>query len=92
MLNYGAIPPVELRKHCKEFALSFVDNQKAQFKRLGVLGDFDNPYLTLRPEFEARQVEVFGEMAKNGYVYKGLKTCVLVSANVTRLALAEDRN
>ena len=85
----GAIPPVELRKHCKEFALSFVDNQKAQFKRLGVLGDFDNPYLTLRPEFEARQVEVFGEMAKNGYVYKGLKPVYWCPECQTALAEAE---
>lgn len=85
----GAIPPVELRKHCKEFALSFVENQKAQFKRLGVLGDFDNPYLTLRPEFEARQVEVFGEMAKNGYVYKGLKPVYWCPECQTALAEAE---
>lgn len=85
----GAISPVELRKHCKEFALSFVDNQKAQFKRLGVLGDFDNPYLTLRPEFEARQVEVFGEMAKNGYVYKGLKPVYWCPECQTALAEAE---
>ena len=56
----GAIPPLELRKHCREFALSYVDSQRQQFKRLGVLGDFDNPYLTLKPEFEARQIEVFG--------------------------------
>ena len=69
----GAIPPIELRKHCKDFALSFVENQKNQFKRLGVLGDFDDPYLTLKPEFEARQVKIFGEMAKKGYIYKGLK-------------------
>ena len=47
------ITPVELRKHCREFALGYVENQKEQFKRLGVLGDYDNPYLTLKPEFEA---------------------------------------
>ena len=69
----GAIPPLELRKHCREFALSYVESQKQQFKRLGVLGDFENPYLTLKPDFEARQIEVFGEMAKKGYIYKGLK-------------------
>ena len=69
----GAISPVELRKHCKEYALSFVEIQKEEFKRLGVLGDFDNPYLTLKPEFEAKQVQVFGKMAKKGYIYKGLK-------------------
>ena len=44
-----------------------------QFKRLGVIGDFEHPYLTLKPEFEARQIEIFGEMAKKGYIYKGMK-------------------
>lgn len=85
----GAIPPVELRKHCKDFALSFVENQKQQFKRLGVLGDFDDPYLTLKPEFEARQVEVFGEMAKKGYIYKGLKPVYWCPECQTALAEAE---
>ena len=69
----GAIPPLELRKHCREFALSYVSSQRDQFMRLGVLGDFKDPYLTLKPEFEARQIEVFGEMAKKGFIYKGLK-------------------
>lgn len=85
----GAIPPVELRKHCKDFALSYVENQKNQFKRLGVLGDFDDPYLTLKPEFEAREVEVFGEFAKKGYVYKGLKPVYWCPECQTALAEAE---
>jgi isoleucyl-tRNA synthetase len=85
----GAIPAVELRKHCKEFAMSYVENQKAQFKRLGVLGDFDDPYLTLKPEFEAKQIEVFGEMAKKGYVYKGLKPVYWCPECQTALAEAE---
>lgn len=85
----GAIPPVELRQHCKDFALSYVENQKNQFKRLGVLGDFDNPYLTLKPEFEAREVEVFGEFAKKGYVYKGLKPVYWCPECQTALAEAE---
>ncbi len=85
----GAIPPVELRKHCKEFALSYVKNQKEQFKRLGVLGDFDDPYLTLKPEFEAKQVQVFGEMAKKGYIYKGLKPVYWCPECQTALAEAE---
>lgn len=85
----GAIPPVELRKHCREFALSFVDTQREQFKRLGVLGDFDDPYLTLKPEFEARQVKVFGEMAKRGYIYKGLKPVYWCPECQTALAEAE---
>lgn len=85
----GAIPAIELRKHCKDFALSFVENQKNQFKRLGVLGDFDDPYLTLKPEFEARQVKVFGEMAKRGYIYKGLKPVYWCPECQTALAEAE---
>lgn len=85
----GAIPPVELRKHCKEFALTHVQNQMAQFKRLGSLGDYDRPYLTLRPEYEARQVEVFGKMAKDGYMYKGLKPVYWCPDCNTALAEAE---
>ena len=65
--------PAELRAICREFALGYVDDQREQFKRLGILGEWDNPYLTLSPEIEARQVEVFGEMALKGYIYKGLK-------------------
>ncbi|MEG1993750.1 MAG: isoleucine--tRNA ligase, partial [Oscillospiraceae bacterium] len=80
---------VDLRRHCKEFALSFVESQKKQFKRLGVLGDFNNPYLTLRPEFDARQVEIFGEMANKGYIYKGLKPVHWCPECNTALAEAE---
>ncbi len=85
----GAIPPLELRKHSREFAMTYVDSQRTQFKRLGVLGDFDDPYLTLKPEFEARQVEVFGEMAKKGYIYKGLKPVYWCPECQTALAEAE---
>ena len=85
----GAIPPLELRKHCREFALSYVDSQREQFMRLGVLGDFDDPYLTLKPEFEARQIEVFGEMAKKGFIYKGLKPVYWCPDCQTALAEAE---
>ena len=80
---------IELRRHCKEFALSYVDGQREQFKRLGVLGDFEHPYLTLKPEFEAEQVKVFGEMAKKGYIYKGLKPVYWCPDCVTALAEAE---
>lgn len=83
------VSPVELRHHCRDFALSYVDHQRTQFKRLGVLGDFDDPYLTLKPEFEARQIELFGEMAKNGYIYKGLKPVYWCPECGTALAEAE---
>ncbi len=85
----GAIPPLELRKHCREFAMSYVDNQRDQFMRLGVLGDFKDPYLTLKPEFEARQIEVFGEMAKKGFIYRGLKPVYWCPDCQTALAEAE---
>ena len=54
----------EFRKMCEEYALKQIDNQRTQFKRIGVRGDWENPYITLKPEFEARQIQVFGEMAK----------------------------
>jgi len=83
------LDPVELRRKCKEFALYHVENQKKQFKRLGTLADYDTPYLTLRPEFEAQQIEIFGEMAKKGYIYKDLKSVYWCPDCVTALAEAE---
>ncbi len=85
----SAIDPVELRKCCREFALSCLDGQKSQFKRLGVWGDFDDPYLTIAPEFEAKQVEVFGKMAEKGLMYKGLKPVYWCPDCNTALAEAE---
>ncbi|MBQ8569661.1 MAG: isoleucine--tRNA ligase [Oscillospiraceae bacterium] len=85
----GAIPPIELRKHCREFAMQYMDSQRKQFKRLGVWGDFDDPYLTLKPEFEAKQIEIFGEMAKKGYIYKGMKPVYWCPECQTALAEAE---
>ena len=85
----GAIEPVELRKHCADYAMKHVRNQMAQFKRLGSLGDYDHPYLTLCPEYEARQVKVFGKMAKDGYMYKGLKPVYWCPDCNTALAEAE---
>lgn len=87
--NASDITPVELRKICKEFALSYVDGQRNQFKRLGVLAEWDNPYLTLKPEFEAAQIEVFGEMANKGSIYKGLKPVYWCPECNTALAEAE---
>ena len=85
----GAIPAVDLRKHCREYAMTQVANQMKGFKRLGSLGDYDYPYLTLRPEYEAKQVEVFGSMVKKGYMYKGLKPVYWCPDCNTALAEAE---
>ena len=79
----------EFRSACHEFAQNFVDIQMAQFKRLGVLGDWENPYLTMTPAFEAREVKVFGEMYKKGYIYKGLKPVYWCPNDETALAEAE---
>ncbi|MDD4239722.1 MAG: isoleucine--tRNA ligase [Desulfotomaculaceae bacterium] len=88
-INRNDIHPVEFRGKCKEFALKYVDIQKEEFKRLGVRGDWDNPYLTLMPNYEARQIGVFGDMAKKGYIYKGLKPVYWCASCETALAEAE---
>ncbi|WP_093988681.1 isoleucine--tRNA ligase [Massiliimalia timonensis] len=85
----ASISKVELRKICKEFATSFIGSMTNQFKRLGVIGDFENPYMTLRPEFEAKQIEVFGAMAKRDFIYKGLKPVYWCPECNTALAEAE---
>lgn len=87
--NRHALDPVTLRQKCRDYALSFVDKQREQFKRLGVLGDWNNPYLTLKPQYEGKQIEVFGEMAKKGYIYKGLKPVYWCTSCETALAEAE---
>ena len=83
------ISALELRRMCKDFAVNFAEEQRRQFERLGVLGEWDNPYLTLKPEYVAKQVEVFGEMANKGYIYKGLKPVYWCSDCQTALAEAE---
>ena len=87
--NSTTISDVELRKICREFALSYLDDQRNQFKRLGCIGEWDNPYVTLIPEFEATQIEVFAEMACKGYIYKGLKPVYWCPECRTALAEAE---
>ena len=79
----------EFRDACHEFAQNFVNIQMDQFKRLGVLGEWDDPYLTMKPEFEAREIRVFGEMYKKGYIYKGLKPVYWCPHDETALAEAE---
>ncbi|WP_195932380.1 isoleucine--tRNA ligase [Turicibacter sanguinis] len=79
----------EFRELCKEYALEQVEGQKTQFKRLGVLGDWDNPYITLQKEYEAQQILVFGKMVKEGLIYKGLKPIYWSPSSETALAEAE---
>ncbi len=79
----------DFRRACHEFAMKFVGIQMDSFKRLGVLGEWDDPYLTMDPKFEAREVRVFGEMFKKGYIYKGLKPVYWCPNDETALAEAE---
>ncbi|WP_251943103.1 isoleucine--tRNA ligase [Staphylococcus sp. Marseille-Q5304] len=79
----------EFREKCKEFALEQVEIQKKDFKRLGVNGEFDNPYITLNPEYEAAQIRLFGEMADKGLIYKGKKPVYWSPSSESSLAEAE---
>ena len=85
----AGVSKLELRRICREFATEHIDVMNQQFQRLGVQGDFDDPYLTLKPEFEARQVEIFGKMAEKGYIYKGMKAVYWCPEDHTALAEAE---
>ena len=80
---------VEYRKLCHDYALSQVDKQRADFKRLGVSGDWEHPYVTLTPDYEAAQIRVFGKMAEKGYIYKGLKPIYWSPSSESSLAEAE---
>ncbi len=88
-LDRGSLSVSAFRDKCKDFVLSYVNRQREGFKRLGAVGDWENPYLTLKPEFEAKQIEVFGEMAKKGYIYKGMKPVYWCAYDETALAEAE---
>lgn len=88
-LNRHELNPLDLRRQCKEYALMCLDLQREDFKRLGVSGDWDHPYITLNPAYEAKQIEVFGEMAKKGHIYKGLKSVYWCPSCETALAEAE---
>lgn len=88
-VNRKTTPIVEFRQKCREYALKQVAHQKEQIRRLGVLGDFDHPYLTLNPEFELQQIEVFTKMAMKGLIYKGLKPVYWSWSSESALAEAE---
>jgi isoleucyl-tRNA synthetase len=83
------LTPLTLRQKAKEFALATVDQQRRSFKRYGVWGDWDHPYLTLTPDYEAAQIGVFGEMVLKGYIYRGLKPVHWSPSSKTALAEAE---
>lgn len=88
-VNRKEMTVAEFRELCEEYAYEQIDSQRTQFKRLGVRGDWENPYITLKPEYEAQQIKVFGDMAKKGYIYKGKKPVYWSPSSESALAEAE---
>lgn len=88
-LNRFEVGPVVFRKACEEIARKYLDIQRESFKRLGVMGEWEKPYITLEPKFEAKQIEVFGQMAKLGCIYKGMRPVYWCPSCETALAEAE---
>jgi len=88
-INRKEMSLVDYRKLCRAYAVEQVEKQKTQFERLGILGDWDNPYITLTSDFEAEQVKVFAKMVKRGLIYKGLKPVYWSPSSETALAEAE---
>ena len=88
-LNHKAMSVADFRSACQEYADKYVDIQREGFKRLGVIGDWDNPYKTMNKGFEADEIRIFGKMYKNGHIYKGLKPVYWCAKDETALAEAE---
>jgi isoleucyl-tRNA synthetase len=85
----GSVPPGEFRRMCREFALRYVDQHRRDFKRLGVLGQWEDPYLTMSPQYEATIADAFVTFLEKGYVYRGLKPVYWCIVDSTALAEAE---
>ena len=88
-LNHKAMSVADFRTACHEFADHYIDVQREGFKRMGVVGDWEHPYKTMDPSFEAQEVRVFGKMYRNGHIYKGLKPVYWCPHDETALAEAE---
>ncbi|MGX4644939.1 isoleucine--tRNA ligase [Holzapfeliella sp. JNUCC 80] len=88
-VNRKEISLSEYRDMCRDFAMNEVNKQREDFKRLGVAADWDHPYITLQPEYEAEEVKVFGQMYENGYIYKGKKPVYWSPSSESTLAEAE---
>ena len=88
-LDHKKMSVSDFRSACEGFAQNFIDIQREQFKRLGITADWEHPYATMAPEFEAREVKVFGDMYRRGYIYKGMKPVYWCPKDETALAEAE---
>lgn len=80
---------LEFRRACHDYAMHWLEKQREEFKRLGVRGDWNNPYVTLDPKYEAEQIRIFGEMVKKGTIYKGLRPVYWSPSSESALAEAE---
>ena len=88
-LDHKKMSVSDFRSACHDFAQRFIDIQRDQFKRMGITADWEHPYATMTPDFEAREVKVFGEMYRRGYIYKGMKPVYWCPKDETALAEAE---
>ena len=88
-VNRHAVPALEFRQKCRDYAEKYIDIQREEFKRLGVRGDWNHPYLTFQKDYEAAQIGIFGDMTKKGYIYKGMKPVYWCPSCETALAEAE---
>ncbi len=88
-LNHKEMSVADFRSACHDYAQRYIDRQMAGFKRMGVIGDWEHPYKTMNPGFEADEVRVFGKMYRNGHIYKGLKPVYWCVHDETALAEAE---
>ena len=85
----GSVPPGEFRRMCREFATRYVDQHRRDFKRLGIFGQWEDPYLTMSPKYEAAIAEAFITFLEKGFVYRGLKPVFWCIVDSTALAEAE---
>nr|WP_242024477.1 isoleucine--tRNA ligase [Trichocoleus sp. FACHB-591] len=83
------LTPLDLRHKARDFAIATVDDQRQSFKRYGIWGDWEHPYLTLTPAYEAAQIGVFGQMVLKGHIYRGRKPVYWSPSSKTALAEAE---
>ncbi len=88
-LNHKAMSVSDFRSACQQYAEKYIDKQREGFKRLGVIGDWENPYKTMNKSFEAEEIRIFGRMFRNGHIYKGLKPVYWCPKDETALAEAE---
>lgn len=88
-VNRKEMTAAQYRQLCYDFAMKEVEKQRTDFKRLGVSGDWDNPYITLQPKYEAEEVRVFGKMVERGLIYRGKKPVYWSPSSESTLAEAE---